>query len=183
MANGFLTSSPGSRHGDDYYDFVGTSAGAKFTLPGSGTVTINEIGIWAASLADATFHLAIFEHDSVNNCPGAMVANSDSGELTVPNTGGAFQKIYKSYSTKPSLTGGNTYWLCWIANEFSSFSLSRFASGGVAVYDVASTYATWPDDTGWHTHTDSTRDYAIYAVYDTGGGQPLDISISETLNF
>lgn len=170
MSNGFLISSPGSRHGDNVTLFAANRARAqKFTCPGSALVNILEIGLWAnteGAGGTAYFDLAIFDHDSTNDCPSTPISNSDSGELSVAGT--TVQKVSKSYSTKPQCAGGTLYWL-GIINKLASPNRLRaddFATGGTTLRCDGGTYPTWPTDTQWHSHTDETLDIGIYVVYE-----------------
>jgi len=170
MANGFLTSSPGSRHGDQVSDIVATSVASKFTCPGSGTQEISEIGMWlsADSSTAAAFRLAIYTHDAVNNNPNTMVANSESAELT-HNTTSVVKKSH-TYGTKPQLTGGTVYWLA--RNHADSNSNQDRLSGGGAVFvdsDVGG-YPTWATAAQWDAGSEWDDDVGIYAVYQAAGG-------------
>lgn len=181
MANGFLASRPEARHGDSLYYFAGDASGGKFTAPGSGILTINEIGFWADSetgMGTKHAHLAIFDDDAINGVPSTIVTNSDSEELTVLEAGG-FAVYYATYGTKPQVTGGNNYWLCWVVDGGNTLDVSRFDTGGTSAASVTVTYPNWPSDVGWHGAVKGTRDYGIYAVYDSGGG--LDIKATKIL--
>jgi hypothetical protein len=139
----------------------------KYVAPSSGTLEISEIGAYEALYEDNA-RWAIFEHDAVNDCPGAMVANSDTGAVMLMNAGCA-KGSYTYPGTKPQITGGTTYWLAQMQDAACNPSYS--ATGGYSLYAYSQTYGTWPTDTGWHTHTDLTPiEVSIYVVYTAGGG-------------
>jgi hypothetical protein len=163
-AYGFVTSSPDTRFGDVEGSFgANNTYAAKYVLGGTGDCTVSKIGLYAAVLSGVKVRLGIFEHDAVNDCPGALVSNGEAPEVT--GVGGTVQKYEATYSSIPTLTGGNTYWLALLADGDNL--PSRFADGtGSALYITTGlTYPTWPDDTAWHTHTDQTHRYSFYAVY------------------
>jgi hypothetical protein len=166
MANGFLTSSPGSRHGDTSRSWSPDNycEAFKFTCPGTGIKEITEIGMWlsADSGQTTTFRFAIFTHDPVNNCPEAMVANSETGEVTHNTT--TVTKKYYTYSAKPLLTGGNDYWIAVMTAD--SYANADYLAAGSATNKYnAVTYPNWIFGAGWHGAASSTDDIGIYAVY------------------
>ena len=109
----------------------------------------------------------IFTDDAANGCPGTLVANSDSGALTITTT---FQKYYATYAgTKPQVTGQTIYWIAFICAGASR--RDRNLTGGISLScNSGITYPTWPTDTQWHTHADATNDIGIYAVYQAIAG-------------
>jgi len=168
MPQGFLSASPTSRYGDSETNgATNYSEAQKYVLPGSGSITINEIGgyVSADAATTATFRWAIYTHDAANDCPETMVTNSLSDELSHNTTD--FVKKSFTYSTKPVLTGGSTYWIailyadgslnnsCFQVDEESEYVLS---SGG---------YPTWPTGTEWESASADNKDISFYAVYDT----------------
>jgi len=166
--NGFLTESPDTRYGDANGSFIATEMWAhKFVAPSSGTLEISEIGLYTVQYTSGVYlHLAIFEHDAANNCPDTIVENSDSGAILMPQD--TFQKCYAVYGTKPTITGGNTYWIGCCQNSANYYS--RFQTGTGPLYVSGATYPTWPTPTAWETHGDLTRDPSLYAVYAEVGG-------------
>ena len=166
-ANGFITVSPDARYGDAVSAMIADSTFAsKFTMGGSGTCTISEIGAYLDGDTAARIHFAIFTDDAGNGCPEATVANSDTGEIDP--SADISTKDYYSYGTKPELTGGANYWI-GVINGNASTTLSRFDSGGTGVYFSGSTsYPTFPTGDGWHAATSATRDWSFYAVYNCG---------------
>lgn len=177
--NGFLTASPDARYGDIEGLFNATEIWAhKFTCPGSGDIDISEIGLYTyCEFGSSYLHLAIFTHDSSNNCPAEIVTNSDTGAVAIPVT--TMAKCYYTYSTKPRITGGSNYWLASTQNNNNRYS--RFATGTGPLYVSTMTYPTWPTDTQWHTHTDLSRDPSLYAVYEQVGGYILGQNRSTTM--
>ncbi len=168
MANGFLTSSPGARHGASLASYSQACFAQKFVCGGSGAQVGVEIGLWAKKFsANSLVHLAIFDHDAVNNCPSTIVANSDSGELTINNT--TVSKFLFTYITQPALTGGTTYWIAVIFGPTNITQLDINTSGGVSLEKTTGvTYSTWPTDAEWETHTDRVYDSGLYVVYQVG---------------
>jgi len=165
-ANGFVTVSPDARYGDNVSAMIADSTFvSKFTMGGSGTCTISEIGAYLDGDAAARIHFAIFTDDAGNSCPEATVANSDTGEID-PD-GDISTKEYHSYGTKPELTGGANYWI-GVINGNASTTLSRFDSGGTGV-TLGASYPTFPTGDEWHAATPATRDWSFYAVYNCGG--------------
>ena len=111
--------------------------------------------------------MALFTHDTVNNCPESMVSNSETEAIQINNTSNA-KKSYSYTSTKPLVTGGDTLWIAWFANtSVTAININRKESGGVGVYALldASAYPTWLSGNGWHSLSTSTRDASQYAVY------------------
>ncbi len=111
-ANGFLTETPTSRYGASSLAPLSTDTvvAQKFTLSGTGSKEISEIGIWASSTGTAYFHLAIFSDTGDGSHSGTIVENSDSGEISMATTT-EITKVSYTYTNKPVLTGGDTYWL------------------------------------------------------------------------
>ncbi len=168
-ANGFVTVSPDTIYGDTTIWATNLSEPQKFTAPGSGTIEVSEIGIWGQNydqFSPLTFKLAIYTHDASNDCPETIVANSDTGNLSL--SGPSMQKKSYTYGTKPQLTGGTTYWLCMASVNSANWYYSDFATGGSTI--ERSFDGGWPPDASWHSHTDRAYDTSIYAVYTAGGG-------------
>lgn len=159
-ANDFITTRPDARYGDQYATVTADlSAAIRFQCPGTGTIEISEIGYYGYTSGTSVVHLGIFTDDAVNGNPDTLVTDSDSGEISVP---GSAAVIYHTYSTAPQLTGGNYYWLA-VQGDGSNSYLSRFATGGTAVYR-SDTYPTWPVAAAWDSITDSASDYSLYAL-------------------
>ena len=168
MSNGFLSSSPGARHGTVTFNSTTFLAAAqKFTCPGTGTVEISEIGVWLSADASNThdFALAIFTHDAANNNPDTLVANSDTGAMAHATT--TVTKKSYTYPTKPQLTGGQVYWLIHYSGDAVG-NIDYIASGGGIVYFVHPDGTDWPTPAQWDTGTDAADvDMGIYVVYST----------------
>jgi hypothetical protein len=164
MANGFVTTRPAAATGTIYQWAARADAG-KFTCGGTGTQEAVEIGMWAYAESLYTPHtkLAIFEDDAANGCPGAMVANSESDDIGLVYNGDAAYADYHTYVTKPALTGGTAYWIGML-NDSNKLYFAVSLSGGTALQRAA-TYATWPTDTEWHTHTDTGFNTSLWVVY------------------
>lgn len=165
MANGFLTSSPTSRHGDSLVNGVANrSVGCKFTCPGTGVREVTEIGAWVSADAAASFRLAIFTHDAANNNPDALVDNSTSAELS--HSSGTVTKKSHTYAAgaKPLVTGGQVYWLCVIYAD-ANLNFDYLSGGsGTIVFTDATAYPTFPTPAQWDAGTEFAEDDGIYAV-------------------
>lgn len=173
--NGFLSTSPDARYGDTESGFASQCFAQKFTTPDLGNLDINEIGVYGYQSGGA-IHLAIFTHDAANDCPETIVANSDSGQLTL---GASMAKVSYSYGTKPQLSGNTIYWIVCVVNSTGA-GISRFDAGASPVYmDV--TYPNFPSGDTWHGHYDFSRDLSLYAVYETQGGTSIVKVINETM--
>ncbi len=162
--NGFIDFTPDTRFGTaDEVVIAGKALAQRFTAPGSGTLEITAIGGYLSDTGtDTTFRLAIFTDDAANTCPTSLVANSD---IEVSATTGVTSLITASYTgTKPQITGGQVYWIAVFAGAYDG-AIRRNDSGGTAVYKTGLSYPTWPDGDAWHTHTDTARDYSLFAVY------------------
>lgn len=178
MSNGFVSSSPGSRHGASLSTYKADYATAqRFTCPGSGTQEITEAGIWAWRWgSNRTLKIAIFTNDSGNTCPESMVTNSEIS-ITVTSASPTMAKAYSSYGTKPTVTGGTVYWLgflsdCDATNYFGLDYLNQ-PSGTITALYRTETYPTWPTASAWETHTDMTTvDMGIYVVYQQAATLP-----------
>jgi hypothetical protein len=81
MLNGFVPFSPYYPHtseiakSDTIYAYA-----QRWVCPGSGVITISEIGCWAYTIPYSihSFKLAIFTDDPINGCPEALVENSET---------------------------------------------------------------------------------------------------------
>lgn len=172
--NGFLTVSPDARYGNGTFSLVEAIALVqRFTCPGSGQQQITEIGAYFMRNSGSAawhVHFGIFTHDSPNNCPEAIVENSDSGEITINDPNFSYVKHFFSYPTCPLLTGGSDYWLGIMVNEPSGVfaNIDRIASSFKnTLNDFGPAYPTWPSGADWHTHTDQpSSDLSLYAVYE-----------------
>jgi hypothetical protein len=163
--SGFQTSSPTGRHGATMDGALANQIRAqKYVCGGAGTQEITEIGAWVSAVVATTgvFRLAIFTHDSVNDNPDTMVANSESAELS-HNTETPTKKSH-TYGTKPQLTGGTTYWIVIFYGD-ANINTDRNSTGGSLVYEYTPTYPTWPAADSWDAFLDGTADLGIYAVY------------------
>jgi len=172
-ANGFTTTSPDTRYGAGTENIAKDNAlGQKFTAPGSGTLEISEMGAWLAYSSSSEYvKLAIFNYDSTNTCPSTIVSNSQTDAFFI--TAGTPAKYYHTYGTKPTVTGGADYWLCFIAGT-SNIVWSISATGTAVNEWRSATYDTWATDTEWHTHNHYANDSSMYAVYAAAaGGVPL----------
>ena len=169
-ANGFVTTRPDARYGDTEGSIYSDRCYAnQFTVPGTGSIEISEIGLYCDGAGGSLLRLAIFTNDAANSCPEEIVANSDSGEL---DTSAATYDapFYATYSTKPVVTGGSTYWIVAYGNS-SNTEMSRFDSVGTYVQISSGlTYPTWPTGTQWESATSYTREYSFYAVLSGGSG-------------
>ena len=169
-ANGFITLRPTERYGDAVGLLIANRCYAnQFTVPGTGSIEISEIGLYCDGTSGSLLRLAIFTNDAANSCPEEIVANSDSGQL---DTSAATYDapFYATYSTKPVVTGGSTYWIVAYGRG-SNTAMSRFDSVGTYVQISSGlTYPTWPTGTQWESATSYTREYSFYAVLSGGSG-------------
>lgn len=162
---GFVSEVPTFVWGELYGTTNADMAGAeKLVCPGTGSREITEIGGWfSADVATTTYlRLAIFTHDAGNNCPDTMVSNSESAELSTSSETPV--KLSHTYSTKPILTGGTTYWLVWFSKDVN---MNRYLYTYEA-YDkyliAATTYPTWPSPANWDGATEALYAYSTYAL-------------------
>ena len=165
-ANGFVTTRPDARYGDDSYNFsADTVIASKFTAPSSGTLTITEIGGFYDGTTGSVIHMAIFTDDGTY--PESIVTNSDSGEIDTSSSV-LTSATYATYGTQPTVTGGQNYWIAAIFGTAPT-QFSRFASGGSSAYRAAGiSYPTWPTPAEWEGASTGASDYSGYVVY-TGG--------------
>lgn len=172
-ANGFVTVRPDTVYGANALTPSShTVYCQQFVCGGTGTQEVSEIGSWMRSTNGGTtiYSRAIFTDDAVNICPEAMVANSQTPEQTTSNYNGGVMWIdYYTYSTKPQITGGSTYWLgilCDDGNQRQAYD----STGGISITKY-SVYPAWPTDgSAWETHTDRDYDISLYAVYTPAAG-------------
>lgn len=163
--NGFGTVAPDAKYGATG---IGQSANyamaQKYVLGGSGTQELTEIGFYGHGNGSApSVIMGVFTHDAANDCPEALVADS---QIAIAPSGSSYVLTTATYSTKPQLTSGDTYWMALLANgevyvsgESTSGELERTA-----------TYDTWPTSTAWHTHSHFNYDLSFYAVYQASSG-------------
>jgi hypothetical protein len=168
-ANGFVSTTPTYRHGDIVYDQEANQCvAAKFTLPGSGTQEVTEVGAWVSANAATTGYIrfAIFTHDAVNDNPDTIVADSETAELSHNTT--TITKIYHTYGTKPQLTSGQVYWLVYYFKDTNLNADAHSDQAGTVSYTSGTpTYPTWPTATQWDSATTVSSNMGIYAVYQT----------------
>lgn len=172
MANGFVTARPTARAGSDTagwpIDNSGYVAAQKFVAPGSGTLTVSEIGLWMNNNGSgASARVCIFTHDSTNDCPEAMVTGSESATLTESTS---TVTIHYSTLASCSITGGSTYWLVGFNGGSVGFD-QRTTTGTRFLGIRGATPYTWPTGATWHLYDDSdtTIELGFYAVYSSGG--------------
>jgi hypothetical protein len=172
-ANGFVAASPDAAYGDAGLTQTANIATAqKYVAGGSGVQELTELGLYGHGAGGTVAaKISVYTHDAANDCPNAMVTNS---ELTLSLTGTEYVKVSASYGvTKPTVTGGDTYWLCVMSEATIAF-LAFATSGELEVGSV--TYPTWPTGDAWHTHSHYTYDLSLYAVYTAyGGSLPLPV--------
>lgn len=176
-ANGFVLIRPDARYGDAYGSLSANGySGNYFVAPGSGQLTITEIGCYGYINSENDVEFAIYTHDAVNGCPESQVANSLC-QATLTTTPGIF---HHSYGTKPVVTGGQGYWLCYGNIPGGTAYVSRFASGGTSAY-LSGFGDTWPTSSDtWNT---GTRDSSMFAVYTAGGGTEYEKAIAGAFTF
>ena len=170
--NGFGTITPDTKYGATGLGQSANYATAqKFTCGGSGTQEVSEIGMYAhGNDGTPSVLMAVFTHDAANDCPETIVANS---EIAVSPTGHDYVKVSASYSTKPQVTGGSTYWLAMIVNG-ETYVAAEAAAGEL---ELSASYPTWPTGTGWETHSHYNYDLSFYAVYAAVGGTKYPVSV------
>lgn len=174
MSNGFLTSRPtfsgagGQISGGNHWMWA-----VKFVMPDSGTLNIDEIGLGMDT--QDTWRMCIYTHHSGDDRPDQIVANSDIEFVAKGSGTGAI--IYETYSTKPQVAGGDTYWIAFYSDASAVIDLYEDTTGTAHSYrlrgsdiTVPKTYPTWGTGADWENHgTDygasGTFDYEFYAVY------------------
>lgn len=164
-ANGFVATEPDTQYGDAALAFVTNWARAqKFVAGGSGTQEISKVGFWGyCPSGSASVRMAIYTHDAANDCPEAMVSNSETSSITVADV--LETQYAHTYSTKPQVTGGTTYWLALFASGDTCYA-TEFATGGDTSFAYTSlTFPTWPTGTQWEASDDQDYDLSFYAVY------------------
>lgn len=179
-ANGFVSTSPDSQYGAATNTLQKNYVLAQaFVMPNSGAQTIAEIGAYLAYVNYTMYvHFALFTDDSANSCPDSIVANSDTGAISVDST--SLGKISYSYSTKPSLTGGATYWITMGVGDQGGAGQVKWSeiNDGTknGLYKSSVTYPNWPATAdAWHTHTNYADDLSFYAVYDSASGLSIPV--------
>ena len=167
MAQGFISSqgdrtTPGT--GNRNIPDGGDCIAQRFQCPGSGSVTITELGIYCDDGGNTGTDLIIFIYTDVAGPePGSPVSGAVTTDLAIPASEGWIQETGLSIS----LTGGTWYWLG--AMSESGFQCENVdGSGSAAVIDASNTYPTLPDP--YNVLVDVTDDLGIYAVYSSGGG-------------
>lgn len=170
-AQGFTSVSPDTRFGstETGYGYYGNyTIAQRFTMPGSGSFDIAEIGAYLRVPGTSrNCKFAIFTDDATNVCPEAMVTNSLSAEITISET--SHTKKCHSYSTKPQVTGGVNYWLGIICNSTGSYYLYVSENSLVSTTQLwrNDTYPNFPSAATWHSHTHNNTTESLYAVYET----------------
>ena len=163
MANGFLTETPAD-HGDTQQSIPSDhNAAIEFTCPGSGTQELTEIGCFGngdGHPQGGDVYMGVFTDDVPNDCPDAIVADSDSGETTMPQNG---PSISHSYGTLPEVTGGAVYWLA-IHSAEGRLNIDMLETGANSI-NLESAYPAWPTPTEWETHFNRSWDLGLWAVY------------------
>lgn len=109
----------------------------KFTAPSSGTLEINEIGVYIG-VRQSTGDFRFLIYDDGAGEPGTEIANSLTSEVNIDAVG--WKTIV--YGTKPQVTAGADYWLAiWGDNAGGAFEISvdLIASSGTQQQD-AETY-------------------------------------------
>ena len=176
-ARGFTDISPDTRWGssESGYGYYGNyTLAERFTMPGSGTYEITEMGVYVrVPSTSRTCKFAIFTDDSTNTCPESMVTNSLSDLITISET--SQTKKYHSYSTKPQVTGGVNYWLCMIFNSTSAYYV--YPSDDKQTSSITmwrnDTFPTFPTGATWHSHYHLNRITSLYAVYSAPSPLPI----------
>lgn len=164
--NGFQTVAPDARYGTSYSsDSINAYEATKFTAPGSGTLTVTELGCWAYTSVDGggNCRLAIFTHDAANNNPDTIVSNSDTGNLSLTTTPGFVKYTYTG--TQPTVTGGTVYWIL-IHHDVNNNYLSRISGSGTSVYGVHRYEVGYPTEDVFDACTEYASDASFYAVYE-----------------
>jgi len=180
MANGFLISSPTELHGSSTAGpYTNLTHAIRFVCPGSGLLNISEVGLFCRSENGdpEVFYLAIYDDDSVNNCPENLIARTP--ELTIAGT--SWQKIAHFFTTPPQLNGGQIYWLAYHVDEDDITVNTAGSSGGTGVYRTATSYPSNPTPAEWHSHSDTSHDLGIYAVYSAASTTYDETGLSSTI--
>lgn len=172
--SGFYTETP-TEYGDSQRGVPGDQFYAsEFTAPGSGTLTLIEIGALgdaSGQAGGAVIHLGVFTDDAADGSPADLVTNSDSGEITMPQNG---PSIAHTYDPQPEVTAGVDYWLVSM-HEDGNLDYDYYSTGATAG-TLGGTYGVWPTDGEWNSLTGRAWDCAIYVVYEEAGGGRVTIN-------
>jgi len=171
--NGFVSLSPDTRHGTTVIATTqGYALAQKFTTPGIHTtiVNISEIGIWCQTASTTSdFTLMIWTHDPINNCPEAIVPDS---QAILQQSTTVISKVPHIYPTKLALEGATPFWIGYHPKD-SLTKMDAYSTGG------DSSSAPWvhinytPSGDIWHGSTIRTADLGIYVVYTPIDGLPI----------
>ena len=166
-----LTFPTGDPLGDDYETLANKAIGQKFTCPGSGPQDINKIGAWAEQGGAGTWRYWIANDGGVS--PGTIVANSLTSEIDISD--GAWFPF--TYISKPSLTGGASYWLiCWGGNQVVA---ATWATAGTSkLTDCIYSTTGDPNPETWNDILEDlwgiAAEYQAAGAYQPPGGGPAD---------
>ena len=157
---------------------VGSSSGradgllSKFTVPEACTVT--DISLYIKDVRSATSeNVAIYDHDSVNDLPGNLLAQGTP--IAVTTADNATWITFTGFSV--SLTSGQTVWLGGRGNAKTGM---LWATGTKIVNTSGSDTTTWADpfDNGGSSWA---LDLAIYATYTPAGGTVYTENLSSNI--
>ncbi len=150
----------------------------KFTAPSSGTLDINEIGVYIAfRQSTGDFRFAIY--DDGTGEPGSLVTNSLTSEVNIDAVG--WKTIV--YGTKPQVTAGVDYWLAiWGDNAAGAFEISvdLIASSGTQQQDTETYHSTNnPGAASWSNYAHAIQVAAEYQAAAGATGQAFRLRAIE----
>ena len=115
----------------------------------------------AGGTGNAHVRLSIYNHDASNDIPSTVVTNSATAEIDVTS-----QTDYTfNYDTKPSVTSGTQYWLCYSGLYDADSPQYLYTDGaGGRIAGKAITYGQFPDWAGTAGGTTADRYFGKFNI-------------------
>jgi hypothetical protein len=179
MVNGFFTTMPTAADaGDNAQSPEDQAYAQKFVCGGSGSLVANKIGSYCTADGNTNGRNRMWIAADNAGAPGTTVANSLTPAITSLDPGWANY----TYSTKPQLTGGATYWLvtwCATAYDYMIGSEWKEQAGGSPLIAACTYHATNnPSPGSWGV---GNFDAAMAVEYQAAGGGTILIQASECI--
>jgi hypothetical protein len=157
------------------------AAGAYQSAAGGGTISKCQVAAWSVNSDPLRMALYVNSGDApygAGAVPGALLANSDSGAMTVSRTTKPTQDSEFTSSVVPNgtIVSSTYYWICFNNNNTNTMSVAFDAGGAYSYWYKADAYANFPDANAPASMTNSNAKYSAYYTYAAAGGGAIPLS-------
>lgn len=110
----------------------------------NGSVNSVTVSFHKGTATNGEVHIAIYTHDSGNDIPANLVANSGTGAIAITNSTPVSDYTHTYTGTKPTVSSGTQYWICFQAAAANEVDYGSTETGGRRSLCTLDTYGSWP---------------------------------------